>query len=69
MNPLLSLWLLVFSSALILSGIFYLAENYSHIIGNFYFLAGAFFGSYGLYLFISWVMRRNRKGRPPQGDE
>ncbi|MCG3115684.1 MAG: hypothetical protein LLH30_08410 [Candidatus Manganitrophus sp. SA1] len=63
MNPLLTLWLLVLSSTIILSGIFFLAENYSHIIGNFYFLTGAFFGSYALYILVQWLVRRNRK--PP----
>ena len=61
MNPLLSLWLLVLSITVILSGVFYLAENYSHIIGNFYFLTGAFFGSYGLYVLVNWLIKRNRK--------
>lgn len=40
-----------------------MAENYSHILGNFYFLIGAFFGSYGLYILVQWLVRRNRK--PP----
>lgn len=61
MNPLLTLWLFVLSSTIILSGIFYLAENYAHIVGNFYFLTGAFFGSYGLYVFVTWLMKRNKK--------
>jgi uncharacterized membrane-anchored protein len=61
MNPLLTLWLLVLGSTILLSGVFYLAENYSHIIGNFYFLAGAFFGSYILYIVINWLIRKSRK--------
>lgn len=61
MNPLLTLWLLVLGSTILLSGVFYLAENYSHIIGNFYFLTGAFFGSYILYFLINWIIKRNRK--------
>ncbi len=65
MNPLLTLWLLVLGSTILLSGVFYLAENYSHIIGNFYFLAGAFFGSYILYVLINWVIKRNRKNSTP----
>ncbi|MBI3802833.1 MAG: hypothetical protein HY282_03635 [Nitrospirae bacterium] len=61
MNPLLILWLLVLSITLILSVIFYMAENYSHIIGNFYFLIGAFFGSYFLYMFVNWLIKKKRK--------
>jgi len=61
MKPLITLWLLVLGSTVALSGFFYLAENYAHIIGNFYFLTGAFFGAYFLYVVISRLMNRNRK--------
>lgn len=61
MNPLLTLWLLVLGISVILSGVFYLAENYSHIIGNFYFLIGAFFGSYFIYLGINWWVKSRKK--------
>ncbi|MFQ5780524.1 MAG: hypothetical protein ACE5J1_02565 [Nitrospiria bacterium] len=64
MHPLLTLWLMVFASTVVLAGVFYLAENYSHIIGNFYFLAGAFFGSYVLYLVIGWLIHRKKKPTP-----
>jgi hypothetical protein len=65
MNPLLTLWLFVLGSTILLSGVFYMAENYSHIIGNFYFLAGAFFGSYLLYTLINWLIKKNRKNPAP----
>jgi len=65
MNPLLTLWLFVLGSTILLSGVFYLAENYSHIIGNFYFLTGAFLGSYLLYTIINWIIKRNRKNPTP----
>lgn len=61
MHPLLTLWLLVLVSAVLLSGVFYMAENYSHIIGNFYVLIGVFFALYALYFFISWLADRHRK--------
>lgn len=65
MNPLLTLWLLVLSVTILLSVIFYMAENYSHIIGNFYFLIGAFFGSYFLYILVTWLIQKNRKKPTP----
>lgn len=61
MNPLLGLWLLVLSLSIILSIVFWLAENHSDIFGNFYVLTGAFFGLYGLYILINWLVKRNRK--------
>ncbi len=61
MNPLISLWLLVFACSVVLSGFFYLAENYSHIIGNFYFITGTLLGSYLLYSLISRMIRRSKK--------
>ncbi len=61
MNPLLTLWLLVVASAIVLAGIFYLAENYSHIVGNFYVLLGFFIGAYILYALLSWIFRRRSK--------
>jgi len=54
MNPLLSLWLFVVVICTVLGGVFYLADNYPHIIGNFYFLLSVFLISYGIYLFINW---------------
>ncbi len=63
MNPLISLWLLVFACSVILSGFFYLAENYSHIIGNFYFITGTLFGGYLLFSLVSWMIRRNKKNK------
>jgi len=65
MHPLLALWLIVFGSTVILSGVFYLAENYSHIFGNFYFITGVSFGSYFLYLLISWLVHRKKKKTSP----
>lgn len=61
MNPLITLWLFVLGLTVVLSGFFYLAENYAHIIGNFYFLIGAFVGSYIIYIFVNKMMHRNRK--------
>jgi len=58
MNPLLNLWLLVLGSAVALSVIFYLAENYAHIIGNFYVLLGLLIGGYLLYGLVGWITRR-----------
>lgn len=60
MNPLISLWLLVFACSVVLSGFFYLAENYSHIIGNFYVITGTLLGSYLLYALISRMIRRSK---------
>lgn len=68
MHPLLTLWLLVFGSTVVLSGVFFLAENYSHILGNFYFLVGAFFGSYFLYIMIGWLIHRKKKNSPSRGN-
>ena len=61
MNPLITLWLIVLGSTVLLSGFFYMAENYSHIIGNGYFLIGAVFGSYILYMVLSRVLHKNKK--------
>ncbi|MFQ5598743.1 MAG: hypothetical protein ACE5GK_11925 [Nitrospiria bacterium] len=61
MNPLVTLWLIVLGSTIVLSGFFYLAENYAHIIGNFYFILGAFIGSYILYIVVNMYLHRNRK--------
>lgn len=64
MNPLITLWLIVLGSTVLLSGFFYMAENYSHIIGNFYFLTGVVFGSYILYVVVNWVLHKNKKKNP-----
>jgi len=61
MHPLLTLWLIVLGSTVLLSGFFYLAENYSHIIGNFYFLTGAFLFSYIVYLVLLKIQNRNKR--------
>jgi len=61
MHPLLTLWLLVLVSALLLSGVFYLAEHYAHIAGNFYVLIGLLIGGYVLYSLVCWVTRRYRE--------
>jgi hypothetical protein len=63
MNPLLTLWLLVAGSAVILAIVFYLAENYSHIIGNFWVLLGIFIGIYFLNGLFTWVSKKlSKKG-------
>ncbi len=61
MNPLLTLWLLVAGSAVILAVVFYLAENYSHIIGNFWVLLGIFIGIYALSALFTWVSKKFSK--------
>lgn len=61
MHPLLSLWLVVLGSTVVLSGFFYMAENYAHIIGNFYFLFGTGLGIYLLILFMKWMSHKNKK--------
>jgi len=63
-NPLLRLWLLVLASVILLSGIFYMAENYAYIIGNFYVLLGIFFTIYFLYFFVHFLLDKKR-GRSP----
>jgi len=67
MNPLFTLWFLVLGSAVALSVIFYLAENYTHIIGNFYVLLGVLLGGYLLYGLVGWIMRRGdgKSALPP----
>jgi len=65
MNPLFKLWILVLCSAVALSVIFYLAENYAHIIGNFYVLLGLLLGGYLLYGLFDWVTVRRGQGNPP----
>lgn len=61
MKPLITLWFFVLGSTVILSGFFYLAENYSHIIGNFYFLAGTGLGVYLIMIFMKWLSHKNKK--------
>jgi hypothetical protein len=61
MNPLMVLWLLVFGSAVILSAVFFLAENYAHIFGNFWVLLGILLGGYALVASIGWMVERIRK--------
>jgi len=56
MNPLITLWLLVAGSALLLSGVFFMAENYPDVIGNFYFLVGVLGGGYILYNLVHWII-------------
>ncbi len=68
MHPLLTLWLLVLVISVLLSGVFYMAENYSHIIGNFYVLIGVFFGLYVFYVFISWLADRRRRQSANKSD-
>lgn len=61
MNPLITLWLIVLGSTVVLSGFFYLAENYSHIIGNFYFIAGTGLGIYLIVILGKWLSYKNKK--------
>ncbi len=61
MRPLINLWLMVLASTIVLSGVFYLAENYAHIIGNFYFLMGVGLGVYAILIFSKWLSHKNRK--------
>ncbi|MFQ5588614.1 MAG: hypothetical protein ACE5F7_07225 [Nitrospiria bacterium] len=61
MRPLINLWLIVLASSVVLSGFFYLAENYSHIIGNFYFLTGSGLGIYLIIIFFKWLSHKNTK--------
>jgi len=60
-KPLITLWFFVLGSTVVLSGFFYLAENYPHIIGNFYFLAGTALGVYLITLFMKWWSYKNKK--------
>ncbi len=64
MNPLLVLWLLVFGSAVVLSAVFFLAENYTHIFGNFWVLLGILLGGYGVAALIGWMLKRLRPPPP-----
>jgi hypothetical protein len=64
MNPLLVLWFLVFGSAVILSVIFYLAENHADIFGNFWVLLGILIGGYVLFSLTGWMIKRLRKPPP-----
>ncbi len=64
MNPLLTLWLLVLGSAVALSGIFYLAENYAHIFGNFWVLLGILLSGYLISGLVDWIRRRGQ-GKSP----
>lgn len=69
MNPLFTLWLLVLGSAVALSIVFYLAENYPHIVGNFYVLLGLFIGGYLLWSLVGWIARRgDGKSSSPSPD-
>ncbi|NOY85363.1 hypothetical protein MNBD_NITROSPIRAE01-1268 [hydrothermal vent metagenome] len=61
MKPLITLWFFVLGSTVLLSGFFYLAENYPHIIGNFYFLAGIALGAYLIMVFMKWWSYKNKK--------
>ncbi len=40
-----------------------MAENYSHVIGNFYVLLAVFFGLYVLYGVITWWVQRNKENQ------
>ncbi len=61
MRPLINLWLMVLATSVILSGFFFLAENYSHIIGNFYFMSGTALGVYLIMIFSKWMSHKNKK--------
>lgn len=61
MNPLMTLWLIVFGATVILSGFFYLAENYAHIIGNFYVILGVLVGGYALFSIVRRILKKNRE--------
>ena len=61
MNPLLTLWFLVAATAVVLAVVFYLAENYPYIIGNFYVLLGILIGAYCLYGLILRFSRKKDK--------
>ena len=61
MKPLITLWFFVLGSTILLSGFFYLAENYAHVIGNFYFLSGVALGLYFIMIFMKWMAHKNKK--------
>ncbi len=61
MNPLLKLWILVLTVSVLLAGVFYMADHYPHIIGNFYFLLSVLIFFYCLYLFTNWITQRKKK--------
>lgn len=58
MHPLLLLWILVLAVSVLLGAVFYLADHYAHIIGNFYVLLSIAFIGYGLYHFFDWISKR-----------
>ncbi len=61
MNPLLTLWLLVLGMSVLLGGVFYLADHHLETVGNLWFLLSVFFGSYGLYILINWIIQRRKR--------
>jgi xanthine/uracil permease len=63
MNPLFSLWLFVALSMLGVTVIFWLAENYSQYLGNFYVLIGLVFGILIISRLISWAWTRLNRPR------
>ena len=58
MNPLFTLWLFVALSMLGVTVVFWLAENYSQYLGNFYVLVGVFVGILVLSRLVSWIWAR-----------
>lgn len=58
MNPLLSLWLFVLLTMAGITMILWLAEHYSHLLGNFYVLVGLLFVIVLLSRLIVWVRNR-----------
>lgn len=61
MHPLLILWILVLAVSTLLGGVFYLADHYAHIIGNFYVLLSIILCGYGIYSFFSWMNKRKNQ--------
>ena len=62
MNPLLTLWILVLSVSILLGGVFYLADHYAHIIGNFWVLLSVCLTAYCLYYLIRWIRQKKKRG-------
>ncbi len=61
MHPLFKLWLLIAGSVVLLSGVFYLAENHAQFFGNFYVLMGIWIAGYWVFALARRIIRLSRK--------
>lgn len=61
MHPLFKLWIMVLLLSVLLGVVFYMADHYAHIIGDFWVLFSICMTCYCLYYLTDWIRKRKNK--------